>query len=515
MGLERDKLYLTSSSGGGRNKSVNFWAFVDRVWLALGSVKLTFFIFFALLLLSIPGTVILQENVSSVDPGLQYDYDFWQFGQWFQLFRSYHSFWYVSLLVLLSVNLVICSYERWPQMWKLAFAKPVALKAQAIQLKEKEHRYHSEAGLSQFESIQKDFDKWAQRKWINYTILEDSEGRWQAFWQKNQLARLANYLVHTSLLLIFAGAIWSGLYGFEGTLNVPEGAAVDTFLMFKEGSDAGLERPPGNQGLLNERMMDYRVEASAFNVEFYKDFPGRPKEFATHLNVIDRSTGAIVNSKTIRVNDPLEVGKYTFYQASYGSLGDYRLDLRVIRKSSLLADGTNSSFTDQKYISTKLGQVQKIEQFKTSFVPVKFVEDIEGRGPALQVQEARGDTLVGEPFWVLKNDPVYDFGREKDWAIVMDAYKPLYFTGLQLSYDPGAPVYWLGCLGMVLGTFYALFFQHKKFYFIVEKNSSQKLAVTFTGTTHRLPHSFEAELKKLSEDLSEHVLGRKMKEGEA
>jgi hypothetical protein len=68
---------------------------------------------------------------------------------------------------------------------------------------------------------------------------------------------------------------------------------------------------------------------------------------------------------------------------------------------------------------------------------------------------------------------------------------------------------------MVLGTFYALFFQHKKFYFIVEKNSSQKLAVTFTGTTHRLPHSFEAELKKLSQDLGEHVLGRKMKEGEA
>jgi cytochrome c biogenesis protein len=506
---------LTSEACGGRNKSVKFWAFIDRVWLSLGSVKLTFVIFFGLLLLSIPGTIFLQENISNVDPALQYDYEFWQFGQWIQLFRSYHSFWYVSLFVILSVNLIVCSYERWPQMWKLAFARPVALKDEALSLKAKEHRFSAQLSTSQFENIKKDFEKWASQKWINFKILEDSNDRWQVFWQKNQLARLANYLVHTSLLLIFAGAIWSGLYGFEGTLNIPEGAAVDTFLMFKEGSDAGLERPPGNQGLLNERMMDYRVEASTFNVEFYKDFPGRPKEFATHLNVIDRGTGQIVSSKTIRVNEPLEVGKYTYYQASYGSLGDYRLDMRVIRKSSLVADGANSTFSDQKYISTKLGQVQKLDQFKTAFVPVKFVEDIEGRGPALQVQEARGETLVGEPFWVLKNDPVYDFGRDKEWAIVLDSYKPLYFTGLQLSYDPGAPVYWLGCLGMVLGTFYALFFQHKKFYFIVQKTNSQKLEINFTGTTHRLPHSFEAELKKLSEQISAQVIGKKMKEGES
>ncbi len=506
---------MTSEACGGRNKSVKFWAFIDRVWLSLGSVKLTFVIFFGLLLLSIPGTIFLQENISNVDPALQYDYEFWQFGQWIQLFRSYHSFWYVSLFVILSVNLIVCSYERWPQMWKLAFARPVALKDEALSLKAKEHRFSAQLSTSQFENIKKDFEKWASQKWINFKILEDSNDRWQVFWQKNQLARLANYLVHTSLLLIFAGAIWSGLYGFEGTLNIPEGAAVDTFLMFKEGSDAGLERPPGNQGLLNERMMDYRVEASTFNVEFYKDFPGRPKEFATHLNVIDRGTGQIVSSKTIRVNEPLEVGKYTYYQASYGSLGDYRLDMRVIRKSSLVADGANSTFSDQKYISTKLGQVQKLDQFKTAFVPVKFVEDIEGRGPALQVQEARGETLVGEPFWVLKNDPVYDFGRDKEWAIVLDSYKPLYFTGLQLSYDPGAPVYWLGCLGMVLGTFYALFFQHKKFYFIVQKTNSQKLEINFTGTTHRLPHSFEAELKKLSEQISAQVIGKKMKEGES
>lgn len=481
---------------------VSFWTYLDRLWLKLGSVKITFFIFFGLLVLSVPGTLFLQENVSSVDPGLQYDYEFWQFGQWIQLFHSYHSFWYVGLLVMLAINLIICSYERWPGMWKLAFANPTALGEAAVKHKSEEHRYEWEIPSNALPELKNSFDKWASAHWLKYKVLEDSAGVWQVFWEKHRLARLANYLVHTSLLTIFAGAIWSGLYGFEGTLNIPEGAAVDTFLMFKEGGAAGLERPPGNKGLPNERMLDYRIEATSFNVEFYKDFPGRPKMFSTALNAIDRGTGEIKASKTIVVNDPFEIGKYTFYQASYGELGDYKLDFRVIRKDSLRGSGPTATFEDQTYISSRMGQPQKLAAFKTEFVPIKFHPDVDGQGPGVQVQEVKGDAPVGEAFWVLKNDPVYDFGREADWALVLDDFKTLYYTGLQLAYDPGAPVYWLGCLGMLIGTFYALFFQHRKFYFIVRK-SGESATVTLTGATHRLPFTFETELKKLSTELKE------------
>ena len=99
-----------------------FWRSVDRVWEAMASVKLTIVILVGLLLLGIPGTLVLQYNISNVDPGLQYSYDFWKFGQVMQLFTAYHSFWYVALMVVLSLNLVACSINRWPQMWKLANA---------------------------------------------------------------------------------------------------------------------------------------------------------------------------------------------------------------------------------------------------------------------------------------------------------------------------------------------------------------------------------------------------------
>ena len=118
-----------------------FWAWIDRTWVRLASVKLTLVVFLALLLLSIPGTVILQYNISNVDPGIQYNYGFWKFGQLFQLFTSYHSFWYVGLIALLAINLIACSEQRWPQMWKLATLKPVPLSREAMERQPAKLRY--------------------------------------------------------------------------------------------------------------------------------------------------------------------------------------------------------------------------------------------------------------------------------------------------------------------------------------------------------------------------------------
>ena len=74
------------------------WNRVDRIWDTLASVKLTLVILTALLLLSIPGTLVLQHNISSVDPGMEYSYSFWNFAQYLELFTAYRSFWYVGFI---------------------------------------------------------------------------------------------------------------------------------------------------------------------------------------------------------------------------------------------------------------------------------------------------------------------------------------------------------------------------------------------------------------------------------
>lgn len=460
----------------------------------MASVKLTLVVFVALALLSIPGTVVLQYNMSNVDPGLQYDYDFWRFGQWTQLFTAYHSIWYVALIVILSLNLIACSEQRWPGMWKLANAKPQPLSPEAFanipenlraewQLKNQQSRDAAVAKAMTY----------LQGQWKKPIIVEQSAEVTQIFWQTGRWSRLANYLVHTSLLVIFAGAIVSAMYGFEGAANIPEGAAIDTFLLFKEGKASGLPKVNMEGALENERLMGFRVQAETFDVKFYKDFPGRPQEFVSKLNFIE--DGQVKKSAMARVNEPVEYKNFTFYQASYGPLGDFDVGMRVIPK-----DLTNGGHV---YVRTQIGKPEQISQIGKTLVAIRANLNVQGLGPGLLLQEMENDQASGEPFWVLKDYPQFDQAQRKNapYTLVLEQLDERYFTGLQVGYDPGAPIYWWGCFGMIIGTFYALFVQHKKYYLRIEKNR-----VLLGATVHRLPLGFEKQVQRLVRTLQQEMV---------
>ncbi len=460
-----------------------FWECVDQIWLKLASVKLTLVVFVALLLLSIPGTIVLQQNISNIDPAIQYDYEFWRFAKWTQLFTAYHSFWYVGLIALLAINLIACSVERWPQMWKAANAKAVALSRSTFLARDPKF-FHSWNTSLKASEVKKILEAQIKSPWVKFEELESSANSFQISWQSGRWSRVANYLVHSSLLVVFAGAIYSGLKGFEGGANIPEGSAVDTFLLFKEGNASGLPSIPGTAP--NERLMPFRIEAEYFHVDFYKDFPGRPKDFRTKLNILDRQNGSVLASKVITVNDPLSYGDFTFYQASYGSMGDFNVELRFVEKSG--------SYSKQAFQKTGVGKVQKLDTFGVQYVVLRALNDVQGFGPGVQIQELKNDQPSGEEFWILKNYPNFDFeNRKSPWAAVLESLDEKHFSGLQIAHDPGAPIYWLGCLGMLIGTFYALFVQHKRYHLRFENGE-----ILLSGTIHRLPLTFEKDLIKLA-----------------
>lgn len=459
------------------------WRWVDKIWLDLASVKLTLVILVALTLLSIPGTLILQVNISNVDPGLQYDYDFWELGKSLQLFTSYHSFWYVGLMVLLSMNLIACSVERWPQMWRLASAKPVVWAPETFSIQPAEFRHEWHEKKTKGEAMEF-YIRQLKSAGVKPEVIQETPTGFQIFFQTGRWSRIANYLVHTSLLIIFAGAIITALYGFEGAANIPAGSAVDTFLIFKEGRASGLKPAPG--GLVNEKLLGFRLQAEEFKVEFYDNFPGRPKDFVSKLNVI--RDGKILESDVIRVNDPMSFENFVFYQASYGRLGDFDLKFRVLPR--------NVSGFDPKFARARLGEVQTFDLpggQQTSVVAMNVQMSVQSLGPGVLFQEFAGGQPKGKPFWVLQNYPEFDFSRESSYGIIVDDIQELMFTGLQIGYDPGAPIYWFGCFGMLLGTFYALFVTHKKYQLRFDSGR-----VLFAGTIHRLPSGFEGRVARFA-----------------
>ncbi len=100
-----------------------------------------------------------------------------------------------------------------------------------------------------------------------------------------------------------------------------------------------------------------------------------------------------------------------------------------------------------------------------------------------------------EPFSVYAKYPNLKYNTDPRYQVVLDGVRENLYTGLQIGYDPGAPLYWFGCLGLLIGTFYALLVTHRKFHLRYENGE-----VLFAGTIHRLPSGFERQVAKWADD---------------
>src|SRR3989337_871800 len=93
---------------------------IDRVWNFFISVKLAIITLIILSVTSIIGTIIEQNQ-----PPEKYHqiYEDWAFALMdrLTLFDMYHSWWFLLLLVLFTVNLSCCTLDRFPKMWKERF----------------------------------------------------------------------------------------------------------------------------------------------------------------------------------------------------------------------------------------------------------------------------------------------------------------------------------------------------------------------------------------------------------
>ena len=99
---------------------------ISRVWKFFTSVKLTVVLLLSLAVTSIIGTLIPQSGTAS-------EY-FQKYGElWykilsfldsiFEIFDMYHSWWFQILLLLLTINIIICSIDRIQATWKIIFVK--------------------------------------------------------------------------------------------------------------------------------------------------------------------------------------------------------------------------------------------------------------------------------------------------------------------------------------------------------------------------------------------------------
>jgi len=94
---------------------------------------------------------------------------------------------------------------------------------------------------------------------------------------------------------------------------------------------------------------------------------------------------------------------------------------------------------------------------------------------------------------------------------VLDDYDQKYYTGLQLTTDPGMNVVWIGSALLVIGLCIMLYVSHRKLWLVVRQKDNQ-LNISFVGLSNRNPLNFKREFNEILIAINEDM--QKLKQGE-
>lgn len=449
--------------------------FLHSMWDFFCSLKLTMFLLISLAVISIIGTIIPQgppppEYLVTISQTKQ------QLYQALGFFDMYHSWWFVLLLYLLTVNLVACSIKRLPHIWKI-ISQPVLVLSSGLE--------QSLANKASFKcSDRPDVLKEKLTTFLSSEfarpVVTEADGDWHLFAQKTPWCRLSVYFVHLSVIVIFIGAMIGSLFGYKGFVNILEGQSISK-VMTRSGKEIDL---------------GFSLRCDQFSVALYKN--GAPKEFKSILTVLENGVPVpdYTNARVI-VNDPLTYKGITFYQSSYGNAGSYFFTVSGL-------DGKDSiPVTLDTNTSATLPDGSTMSVVEATDDVSQFIPNLSG--PAAQV-EIRGPQGGSEKVVVYANYPEMNIqhAREHKGALVLQykgAQKQMY-TGLQVAKDPGVWIVWLGCALMVLGIYGAFLMSHRRIWIRIQNGH-----VTIGGNASKNQAAFELYFGGLASKLKKQLTG--------
>ena len=207
-----------------------------------------------------------------------------------QLFHVFSSTWFSVGLVVLIISIVACTIDRTPRLWRQSADIRVVQPDPYFDPKLPDRAVM--AGVTADAAV----DVLRRHRFV--VRREDSDGATYLYGDRNRWTKLATLLTHTGLVLFLVAAAITSRLGDEQGLVVAEGESLTV-------------QPIGTPGLLLVRNLGF--DAPGFET-------GRPSDFMTHLAVYQ--DGKQIADKTIRVNDPLTVGGYTFHQNGFGPAPD-------------------------------------------------------------------------------------------------------------------------------------------------------------------------------------------------
>ncbi len=431
---------------------------LNSIWNFFSSVKLAIFTLSFIAITSIIGTVIPQGE-SHAFYVKNYGSQTAQFFQILDIPDMYYSWWFTGLLGLLSANLIICSFDRFPAVWKIIHADNLSTSPSKLEKMRESSSWQGTKGISS----QLDTGDILQAAGWKAESRKTETGKLY-FSQKGAWSRTGVYIVHSSILVIFIGAIVGHFLGFKGSVMIPE--TRSSTKIFSSDSRTPIE-------------LGFEVRCDSFAIEYYDN--GMVKEYKSHLTILENEK--IVLQKYIEVNGPLTYKGITFYQSSYEGYQDF---IVTVKDND---SGENKAFTIP--FQKQQGWDEKVIRF------------------GIINAEAIGQRVVRSKLWVKAGDSPaviewLEDGRDitikngdKNYTV---AAKQMYATGLQVAKDPGVWLVYFGCGLMLLGLYIAFFMSHKKIW-LYQRIDGDDISVTVAGTANKNKIEFSRQFAELEKQI--------------
>jgi cytochrome c biogenesis protein len=204
-----------------------------------------------------------------------------------QLFHVFTSTWFTLGLIVLVISIIVCTLDRTPRLWR---------QSKEIRVVQPDEFYDpilpDRAALT---GVSADDVREALRGARMQVREAEVDGVRYLYGDRNRWTKMATLISHLGLILFLIAGVVTWRFGDEQGLVVAEGDSLTV-------------QPIGTPDLL--LVKNYDFEAPGFLET------GQAQDFTTDLGVFQN--GKEIARKTIRVNDPLSVGGYTFHQNGFG-----------------------------------------------------------------------------------------------------------------------------------------------------------------------------------------------------
>ncbi|MCL5105634.1 MAG: cytochrome c biogenesis protein ResB [Armatimonadetes bacterium] len=442
---------------------------LEAFWSFFSSMKTAIVLLLLLAAASIAGTIIEDKRGITI----------------------YGTTWFSIILLLVGINLAVCSINRFGIAWRRTFRPDVEASPERVE------------GMTRSEKI-----AWsgspedaagkvvAALRAGSYRLIKQSTTETLSVYAaKGRASVWGPYMTHVSILLIFAGAIYGNMTGSEGYTTIQEGKRAAAY--YPKGSE---EKTP----------LGFEVALRSFKIKHDKNH--NPIGYKSDLQVYDG--GKQVAHKVVDVNHPLSYKGLSFYQTDYGLVG------LIVKVAA--ADGhavhvpyniqTQDTKNGRAYVITDdpLKQFvlhgKKLTLFVHNLVP-DYIGGERLNGTMLPLNPAV-DVMLSDQFperkgieawkrigWmtVSKSAPY------KEFTVTLE--KVVSYTGLQVSRNPGLPIIYLGFTLMVLGVFLSFYVAHKIIRVSIAPAKSGA-TVTVGATTRAETDIFDKDFKRIHDALT-------------